>query len=213
MILPHTIEAQAKISYGLAYAPTFAQIDDLGNQSQKHRYGQQSILYAKWRSGKRFSYIAGLGYSFIQTEYSNIVPYTHEIFTTWFRHHDILLPFKLQYSFSTKPSRLIFVGGIIPSINVNRNVQVTSYYSYSTPSFARNVTNEQGYRWLDAFITLGIGYEYKIKQGGRIYIEPNFSTNFFTELLYIPKYLFYKQKDTYPPEVSTVGIEVGYFLK
>ena len=84
---------------------------------------------------------------------------------------------------------------------------------YGSPSTRWDTSDEQGYRTLDCFITLGLGYEYKIKGGGHLYIQPDFRTNFLTELVYIPKYLTHRQDEVYPPLISTVGIEVGYFLK
>ena len=208
------LKAQAKFNFGISYSPTAAFIDDFSNKTHNHRYRQQACIQLKWKSGKHFSYVAGLGYSFIQAEYSSEFPSINETFITWFRHSDILLPLQLQYSFSSKPSRIFFTGGLIPSINVGRNVQETRTYSYSSSSSSLDATDEQGYRILDAFITLGMGYEYKTKGAGTFYIQPNFRTNFLTELLYVPKYLFSnKPKEVYPPLVSTFGIELGYFLK
>lgn len=209
----NSLEAQKNFSAGISYAPTFARIDQQNNPSKNHRYGQQVSLQARWNSGKHFSYMAGLGYSAIQSEYSSKIPYIGEIYTQWFKHQDILLPFQLRYSFSTKPSRLFFSGGIIPSINVGRKVLENRQDPYGSPSIGWDTSDEQGYRAMDCFITLGLGYEYTIKGVGQFYIQPDFRTNFLTELAYIPKYLFHRQDEVYPLLVSTIGIEVGYFLK
>lgn len=186
------LNAQTGVRWGISYAPSFAKID----LSTQKKYGQQILLQMEWNKRKRETYRLGLGHSFLQAENYDYYGYTDQ-----YRHHDIILPFQLHYGLHSRPNRLYAVTGAMLSLNIKRNV------------FVGNRTLH--YKWVDGFITLGLGYEFKLKNRGRIYIQPQYHSNSVTQFVYFLDYLIgrggidgYK----YPPKISVTGIELGYFL-
>ena len=207
--------AQKYQSFGISYAPTLARINDFSGKATGPRYGQQACLIFQWKTSSTFSYRIGLGYSYLQAAKSYNQLFTNDLITTWSRHHDIILPFLLQFSFSSRPNRLFLTGGVVPSINLGRKVTESSQSPYSTYVFERDITAAQNYQWVDVPVSLGIGYEIKPKNMGRFYLQPVFRSNLLTQLVFIPKALFGRRspEPEIPTSVNTFGVELGYFLK
>jgi hypothetical protein len=103
----------------------------------------------------------------------------------------------------------------MPSINIGRKVTESSLSPYDGYVFEREITKEQNYKWVDIPVSLGFGYEIKLKSYGRFYLQPVFRTNILTQLVFLPKELFGRRTPypETPTSVNTLGVELGYFLK
>lgn len=209
------MSAQSKVKIGLAYAPTLAGIGELSTKTKDHWYGQQALLYLYWNTQKRISYRVGLGYSFTQAEYRFSAPNLGENITTRFKHFDLILPFQAQYALTAHRSRPYLALGMTHSLNIGRRVSEIRNDLSSPISIRRDITKFQYYKYLDGLISAGVGYEYQWKDGSILYVQPNYRTNYITQLIYLVKYFvdghYYSSMD--PPDVHTFGIELGWFFR
>lgn len=215
LLLLSVANAQTKYQYGISTAISLAKINPSGNTATKNRYGQQACINVVWESGKKRSYRAGLGYSYLRAENFLHRAFVSDNITTRYEHHDILIPLQLQYGFSSKPNRLYLAAGILTSINIKRKVTEITDFPYSTAILERDITKEQHYTRLDGFITLGLGYEFKLKSGARFFVQPSFRSNTITQFVYLLEYLTDQRgynDDNEPPTVRVIGIELGYYL-
>lgn len=210
------LQAQPKWHWGLSYAPTFAQFEHYGSKIKQDRYGQQVCLQLYSSSERHFSYRMGIGYSFTQANYKYITPYLGDSQFTRFKHQDLLLPFQVQYGFRNKPNQLYLSAGLMPTLNLGRKAIETTVFTYSTGSNVRDITNEQGDKRLDLFLTIGPGYAYHFKKNGQCYIQPSVRSNMPVQLIYVVEYLFNPEKrhgPASPPIVNTFGVELGYYFQ
>jgi len=211
----NSLSAQSKVKVGLSYAPTVAGIGELSTRTKDHWYGQQALLYLYWNTEKRISYRVGLGYSFTQAEYLFSAPNLGENITTRFKHFDLILPFQAQYALTTHRNRPYLALGMTHSLNIGRRVSEIRNDLSSPISIRRDITKLQYYKYLDGLLSAGVGYEYQWKDGSILYVQPNYRSNYITQLIYLIKYFvdghYHSSMD--PPDVHTFGIELGWFFR
>lgn len=207
--------AQNSPTWGISYAPTISKVDDFGKKEKNHRLGQQVCLQLQWRPTTHLDFQVGAGYSYLQGKYAQDIFTVDETLNTWVRHHDILLPVQIKLSFSERPNTFFFTTGIMPTLNIGRKVTQTRTSPYTSSGFEQDITRQQAYKWVDCFVSLGLGYEFQVKNAGRFFVQPIGRTNLLTVLAYFPKVIFGKRSDIeeVPPLVSTIGVELGYFIR
>lgn len=218
MFFRSDIPAQAVWKYGISYIPTLARIDDFAAPSKHNRYGQQALLHFQRNSGDHLSFQFGLGYSFIQAQYESQIDilWTSQTNITRYRHHDLIIPVQAQFYVTTKPNRLFFAAGLMPSINIGRKVTSLSYYSDPETATVMDLSSLQNYKKLDVHCSFGIGYDFKWKDRSNLVIQPVFRSNIPSQLFYVFKYLVNSRGGSdheTPPLVNTIGLELGYFIR
>ena len=210
-----SVKAQSQRHFGGSYTPTIAQIEHFNYKTNNHWYGQQICLLFRWKSSKLFSSQIGLGYAETQSEYaSHGDPYGDHLITRY-QHKDLIIPFQLQYSFSEKNNRFFVAGGAMLGFNLDRKV-TESWREAGIPLQAlRDITAGADYKIMEFNISVGLGYEFNLKKGSILMIQPNFQSNVLTVLAYFPKeYLGPRYGENgAPPAVNVLGIGLTYFLK
>jgi len=212
------VQAQAFWKYGVSYTPTLVRIDDFGPTAKHHRSGQQALLNFQRSSGDHLSFQFGVGYSFIQAQYESQIDilWTSQTSITRYRHHDLIVPIQAQFYLSTRPNRPFFAAGFMPSINIGRKVTSLSYYSNPEAATLMDVSSRQNYKRLEVLYSLGLGYDFKLKDRSKLIIQPVFRSNLPTQLFYVFRYLLNSRggsDNETPPAVNTIGLELGYFIR
>lgn len=209
-----TSNAQSNRRFGFSYTLSIAQIDYTSHKTNDHWYGQQACLHFQWKSGKVFSYQIGLGYAETQSEYaSHGDPYGDHLLTRY-RHRDLIIPFQMQYSFSEKANRFFVAGGAMLGFNLNRKVTELWRETGMPTVELRNITADKDYKFMEFNIAFGFGYEFYLKSGRLVVIQPNIQSNFLTVLAYFPKEYFGPRygENGAPPAVNVLGIRLAYYL-
>jgi hypothetical protein len=204
------VKSQTIRHFDCSYSPTLTFITVPGNRNNTQQWGHQVVAGWSWAKSPRFSYHAGVGYSFLQAEYQFDINSTSETLNTWYRHHDLIFPLQIKYAFSDRPSRIYSIVGLVPSFNIGRKVLETR--SSSTHSWVRDATDEQYYDRFDMPLSVGAGYSFSWKNIGHVYIQPTFRTNLATEFFYFFRYLFGRKSSTNddPPAWSSLGMTLGF---
>jgi hypothetical protein len=206
---PVIILAQSIRHFDVSYTPTLLAITVPGDKLKRHQWGHQAAFELSVSKSPRFSFKAGIGYSFLQAEYKNDIASTGISIQTWYRYYDLIFPFHLRYGFSNNANRFYATAGIIPSINIGRKALE---YRPSYGSLGRDVTADQYFTRLDFPLSAGFGYSLNWKDFGHIYIQPTMRTNYGTQFYYLLRYLFGRRNSTNddPPGWWSIGCALGF---
>lgn len=179
----------------------------INNSINVYRYGYGLNMIAKFRLNKHFSFQTGINYLFNGTKsviynyFANPLPERQRI--RYYRNSkNICLPLLINFRWSsTKKHSFYTVGGFNISYLFENKIQVRNWIENGN-YFDEYFDYKDEYKTWNINPSIGIGYEYKIKNKFKIFAQPNLEINLL------------KTNGTSLPSKSmySLGVNVGFII-
>lgn len=94
-----------------------------------------------------------------------------------YKHRDIVIPVLYTRYLKNKLQNFYFIGGAEPQIKINRTSRLNKWYEDGTYSSDQWNDRSTSFRRINVNFVLGIGYDIKLSEKIRLFVQPTFDCN------------------------------------